>query len=155
MRWWDIEAVMPLEQELFAADPPWTAEQFWSELAGVPETRWYVVADDGSASGVAGYAGLVLPGAPGDPADIHTIAVAPERQRSGVGSMLMRGLVATATEHGAGEVLLEVRADNDPALAFYARHGFERIAVRRRYYGGGRDGYVLRRRLAARSEQRR
>ena len=44
MRWWDIEAALVIEQELFA--DAWSAETFWAELAGVPETRHYVVADD-------------------------------------------------------------------------------------------------------------
>jgi ribosomal-protein-alanine N-acetyltransferase len=44
-------------------------------------------------------------------------------------------------------VLLEVRADNEPAQRLYERLGFERIAVRRGYYQPGVDGWVLRRRL--------
>nr|WP_184829834.1 ribosomal protein S18-alanine N-acetyltransferase [Jiangella mangrovi] len=147
MRWQDLDVVVPLEQELFAGDPAWSAEQFWSELAGVPESRWYVVAE--SAGAVVGYAGLQAPAYTGDPADVLTIAVAPSSQRGGVGTLLMTALEAEARRRGAGELLLEVRADNDPALAFYTRHGFERIAVRRRYYGGGRDGLVLRKWLRA------
>lgn len=147
MREPDLDAVMPLEQELFAGDPPWSAEQFRSELAGVPETRWYAVAEAGDA--VVGYAGLRGPAFAGDPADVMTIAVAPARQRGGVGTLLMTALEAEARRRGAGELLLEVRADNEPALAFYARHGFERIALRRKYYGGGRDGLVLRKWLRA------
>lgn len=147
MRGPDLDTVVPLEQELFAGDPPWSAEQFRSELAGVPESRWYVVAE---ADGVVvGYAGLQAPSQAGDPADVLTIAVAPPAQRGGVGTLLMTALETEARRRGAGELLLEVRADNDPALAFYARHGFERIAVRRRYYGGGRDGLVLRKWLRA------
>lgn len=65
MREPDLDTVVPLEQELFAGDPPWSAEQFRSELAGVPETRWYVVAEDGGE--VVGYAGLLLPGWPASP----------------------------------------------------------------------------------------
>jgi hypothetical protein len=45
MRLADIDAVLPLERELFAGDPPWSAEIFRSELAGMPATRWYVVAE--------------------------------------------------------------------------------------------------------------
>ncbi|SEF08530.1 ribosomal protein S18-alanine N-acetyltransferase [Jiangella alba] len=147
MREPDLDTVVPLEQELFAGDPPWSAEQFRSELAGVPETRWYVVAEDGGE--VVGYAGLLLPGLAGEPADVMTIAVAPGRQRGGVGTLLMTALEAEARRRGAGELLLEVRADNEPARTFYTRHGFERIAVRRKYYGGGRDGLVLRKWLRA------
>lgn len=143
----DLDVVVPLEQELFAGDPPWSGAQFQAELAGVPEVRWYVVAE---ADGViVGYAGLQAPALAGDPADVLTIAVAPPSQRAGVGTLLMTALETEARRRGAGELLLEVRADNDPALAFYARHGFERIAVRRKYYGGGRDGLVLRKRLRA------
>ena len=143
----DLDVVVPLELELFAGDPPWSAEQFRSELAGVPDVRWYVVAEADGA--VVGYAGLQAPALPGDPADVLTIAVAPAWQRGGVGTLLMTALEAEARRRGAGELLLEVRADNEPAKTFYGRHGFERIAVRRKYYGGGRDGLVLRKWLRA------
>ena len=64
MRWTDIEDAIALEHELFPHDA-WTREQFWSELAGVPATRWYVVAVD--ESGLLGYAGIyALPGADAD-----------------------------------------------------------------------------------------
>ncbi|TDE02435.1 ribosomal-protein-alanine N-acetyltransferase [Jiangella asiatica] len=145
MRWWDIETVLPLEEELFAGDPPWSAEQFWSELSGVPDTRWYVVAE--AADELVGYAGLSAPAMPGDTADVLTIAVAASAQRSGIGTVLLDALSGEARRRGAAELLLEVRADNEPAQAFYQRHGFERIAVRRNYYAGRRDGFVLRKRL--------
>ena len=135
---------MPLEKELFAGDPPWSAEQFYSELAHVPATRWYVVAED--AAEVVGYAGLLVSA---DTADVQTLAVAPGRQRHGIGSALLAALVDEAQRRGLREMLLEVRADNVPALQLYARHGFEQIARRRGYYRAGRtDGLVLRRRLS-------
>ena len=143
MRWWDIDAVLPLEQQLFP-DDAWSAETFWSELAGVPETRFYLVAADGDA--VVGYAGLVATA--GGQADIPTVAVAPDRQGQGVGDVLLRALMAEALRRGCTETMLEVRADNDAAQRLYARHGFERIAVRRGYYRpGSTDAHVLRLRL--------
>lgn len=148
MRWWDIETVAALERDLFAGDPPWSAEQFWAELAGVPETRWYVVAENEGE--IVGYAGLLTPPAAGDPADVMTIAVARGAQRRGTGTALMEAMLAEARSRDAGELLLEVRIDNDAALGFYERHGFERLAVRRKYYGGDRDGIVMRKRLARR-----
>jgi ribosomal-protein-alanine N-acetyltransferase len=148
MRWWDIERIVPVEQELFAGDPSWTAEQFWSELAGVPDTRWYVVAEDGEH--LAGYAGLSVPSQAGEPADILTIAVLPDRQRRGIGTLLLDALIDEAIRREAGELMLDVRADNEPAQRLYAMSGFTRIAVRRHYYGRGRNGLVLRRRLGRR-----
>lgn len=142
----DIEAVVPLEAELFATDPPWTAEQFRSELAGVPDTRWYVVAEPvGQTGQLAGYAGLLVID---DTADVQTLAVAPEHQRRGLGTTLLEAMIVEAAARGARDLLLEVRADNAAALALYGRHGFARIARRRGYYRAGRvDGLVLRRRL--------
>jgi len=140
MRWDDIEAVLPLERELFAGDPPWSAELFRSELAAVPATRWYVVVED--SDDIVGYAGLLISG---ETADVQTLAVAPLWQRHGIGTALLDALVDEARRRGVGEILLEVRADNDAALVLYSRHGFERIARRHGYYRAGRtDGLVLR-----------
>lgn len=159
MRWGDVEAVAELEQELFAGDPPWSAEQFWSELAGVPDSRWYVVAvsaGDGPETdpAIVGYAGLLGPAIAGEPADVMTIAVASGGQRRGTGTVLMEAMIAEARRRDAGDLLLEVRTDNDAARAFYERHGFERLAIRRNYYGGNRDGIVMRRRLPRQGDNR-
>ncbi len=58
----------------------------------------------------------------------------PGAQGRGIGGVLLGALVGRAAREGATSVLLEVRADNATAIALYERHGFERIAVRRRYY---------------------
>ena len=66
-------------------------------------------------------------------------------QRRGVGRLLLDELVARAAERGATSVLLEVRADNAAAQTLYARRGFERIALRRKYYQPGDiDALVMR-----------
>jgi ribosomal-protein-alanine N-acetyltransferase len=142
LRWWDLEAVATLEQELF--DDAWSLETFWSELAGVPETRHYLAAVD-EAGSLVGYAGLF---ATRHQADVQTLAVAPGSQSRGLGRALLEALLAEASRRGCGEVLLEVRVDNVAARALYERFGFEQISVRRGYYQpGGVDGLVLRKRL--------
>ncbi|WP_088289689.1 ribosomal protein S18-alanine N-acetyltransferase [Kineosporia sp. A_224] len=139
MRWWDVAAVHALEQTLFGATA-WTAEAFWSELAH-PDTRTYLVAE-GPAGDLLGYAGVMTVSAD---ADVQTIAVAPAAQGRGLGGTLLEALVERARAAGATSLLLEVRADNAPAIALYERHGFDRIAVRRRYYQPGDiDAWVMR-----------
>ena len=139
MRWWDVEAVLPLERQLFP-DDPWSAELFWSELAGWPSTRHYVVAEEDGA--VVGYAGLAAP--VGD-ADVQTLAVAPASQGRGLGRALLDELLTEAQRRKAPSVLLEVRTDNGPALGLYSAAGFERLALRKGYYDAGRvDAAVLR-----------
>jgi ribosomal-protein-alanine N-acetyltransferase len=45
-----------------------------------------------------------------------------------------------------GVVYLEVRTDNEPAIALYLSAGFARIGLRRRYYRvSGADAYTMRR----------
>ena len=143
MRWWDVERLLPAEQELFGPDA-WTAETFWSELAA--PGRSYLVAEqvlDADPDPVLlGYAGLMVGGAQ---SDVQTVAVLPAAQGRGWGGRLLRELVRTAAGERAGSLLLEVRADNGPAIALYRRHGFEQIAVRRRYYQPGDvDALVMR-----------
>ncbi len=136
MRWWDVPAVHALEQRLFDPDQ-WSLEVFWSELAA---DRWYVVAEDAGA--VVGYAGLAVGGGE---ADVQTVAVSPDAQGRGLGRVLLDALVAEAARQAASSVLLEVRADNPAAIRLYERTGFERIALRRRYYQPGDiDAHVMR-----------
>jgi ribosomal-protein-alanine N-acetyltransferase len=80
---------------------------------------------------VLGYAGLLVPG---PEADVQTIAVAPQAQGQGLGRILLDALIAAAGSRSATSLLLEVRANNEPAIGLYTRRGFERIAIRRRYY---------------------
>ncbi len=141
MRWWDVEPVLAIEGAVFSADP-WTAAGFWSELAGVPETRYYVVAESGGS--IVGYAGLVV--VQGE-ADVQTVAVRLDRQGEGLGRQLLDELLAEARRRGCSQVLLEVRDDNIAAQSLYAATGFERISVRRGYYGPGLDALVMRLRL--------
>jgi ribosomal-protein-alanine N-acetyltransferase len=127
MRWWHIDDVLPLEDDLFE-DDRWTARTYWSELAQL-DTRHYLVALDGDE--VVGYAGLSdYP----DQAFVQTIGVAPAVQGSGLGTRLLLALLEEAERRGQRRVLLEVRADNDRAIALYERHGFRRTGVRHGYY---------------------
>jgi [ribosomal protein S18]-alanine N-acetyltransferase len=138
MRWWDIDHIMEIEVETFA-DTAWSAAQFWSELA--QGNRRYVVVEDGSD--VVAYGGvMVVP----PTADIQTIAVSPSARRLGLGAMILDHLLSSAHDRGCTEVLLEVRADNEPAIALYEQAQFEAIARRTSYYGPGRDALVMRRR---------
>jgi ribosomal-protein-alanine N-acetyltransferase len=142
LRWTDIPALAAAERELFA-DDAWSESTWWAELAGRPR-RDYVVAAAADGA-VAGYAGVDCSG---DMADVMTIAVGTAYRGMGLGDRLLDELVARATARGAQALLLEVRADNGPALALYARHGFEQVSIRRRYYQPGDvDALVLRRRL--------
>jgi ribosomal-protein-alanine N-acetyltransferase len=142
MQWWHLDDVHELEASLFPSDA-WTLEQFWQELS--QPTRHYVVAvDDGRP---VGYAGAFVTATD---ADVQTIAVAGDHQGRGLASALMSALLAAVADRGATHVLLEVRADNAPAISLYERFGFARISTRPRYYPDGADAVVMRLALADR-----
>jgi ribosomal-protein-alanine N-acetyltransferase len=76
-------------------------------------------------------------------AELETIAVAPESQRHGLGWLLVRALAAELKAAGADELLLEVRASNQPALAFYQALGFVKTGLRPGYYADPIEDAVL------------
>ncbi|MFM2438772.1 MAG: hypothetical protein RLZ55_1597 [Actinomycetota bacterium] len=138
MRWWHLPAVAELERQVFGPTA-WTLEQFFGELAA---DRWLRVAV--AAGRVVGYLDVAVAG---HDSDLMTIAVAPTHRRSGLGGELLDLAVAAAAESGAHRMILEVRAEN-PAVGLYRSRGFERIDVRRDYYGPGADALVMRRRIS-------
>ena len=94
--------------------------------------------------------GFVLAWAPGGDGEILTIAVAPERRRSGIGLALTEAAMAAALARGASAISLEVAEDNAAARALYAKLGFAPAGRRSAYYRraeGGVDALVLRRAL--------
>ena len=56
---------------------------------------------------------------------IYYLAVAPDRQRSGLGRALMAAAEAWLRQRGAPKLQLMVREGNAEALAFYAALGLE------------------------------
>jgi ribosomal-protein-alanine N-acetyltransferase len=137
MRWWHIDAVLPLEAELFGEEQ-WSAGMFWNELAA---GHYYLVALDTDA--VIGYGGLAV--SPPDEAWVQNIAVARSAQRHGVGRALMDALLGRARAAGVSSVLLEVAVDNGPAQKLYAAYGFDGVGIRKGYYQpSNTDALVMR-----------
>jgi [ribosomal protein S18]-alanine N-acetyltransferase len=138
----DLDAVLSLELTLFGEEA-WSRQMLAGELGQQPESRLYLVAEEDKQ--IVGYAGLL---AAGGQADVLTIAVDTARWGQGVGSELLRQLLAEATKRGCTEVFLEVRADNERAQRLYQWWGFAEIGIRRGYYQpSGTDAIVMRRPL--------
>jgi ribosomal-protein-alanine acetyltransferase len=138
----DLDAIMAIETGTFTTDA-WSKASMRAEIAS-PHTRYVVATDPAVPDEVAGYAGLLAPRSSAQ-ADIQTIAVIERARRRGLGRLLMVTLIDEATTRGAGEVFLEVRADNPGAQALYLSLGFEELAVRTNYYQpDGVDAIIMR-----------
>lgn len=140
MRAGDLASVYQIECDVYQIDP-WSKEQIASELFGVPETRYYVVAESGGE--IIGYAGLFSPSS-GVEADIQTVTVVKQRQNQGIGRALLANLLEEAARRAAPAVLLEVRVGNESAIHLYESFGFVEIARRPNYYGRDLHALVMR-----------
>jgi [ribosomal protein S18]-alanine N-acetyltransferase len=137
----DLPAMIAAEAELFGTDA-WSPELVVAEVSH-PANYYLVAVPDGSLD-IAGYAGLRADSRGGD-GDIQTIAVVPGHRRVGLGRLLLQALLAEAYARGVNQIFLEVRADNDAAIALYDSLGFEAIDRRVGYYQpDGVDAIVMR-----------
>ena len=137
----DAARCAELETQLFEGDDPWPEIAFVRELAA-SHNRYIAARVDDK---LVGYAGISRLGrTPPFEYEIHTIGVDPAYQGNGIGRRMMTELHDFA---GPGSpVYLEVRTDNEPAIGLYASLGFEKVAVRKRYYRvSGADAYTMRR----------
>jgi [ribosomal protein S18]-alanine N-acetyltransferase len=136
MRRRDLRRVMAIEHAVFPE--PWSHAIFVSELA-LRRGRAYRVAREGRET--VGYVGLMFVD---EEAHVTTVAVAPERQRRGVGTRIMLGAMRLALTEGAKRVSLEVAVGNQRAQALYRRFGFAPVGVRKGYYQAtGEDAYLM------------
>ena len=136
----DADRCAELEAQLFDGDDPWPAVAFHRELAS--KHNHYVAAR--TADTLVGYGGISRLGRkPPFEYEVHTIGVDPAYQGQGIGRRLLDELLKFAD---GGVVYLEVRTDNEVAIALYRRVGFDQIGLRRRYYRvSGGDAYTMRR----------
>ena len=136
----DADRCAELEAQLFDGDDPWPAVAFHRELAS--KHNHYVGAR--TADTLVGYAGISRLGRkPPFEYEVHTIGVDPAYQGRGIGRRLLDALLEFAD---GADVYLEVRTDNEAAIALYRSVGFDQVGLRRRYYRvSGADAYTMRR----------
>ncbi len=137
----DATRCAELEALLFDGDDPWPREAFLREVAA-PHVHYVAARAEGT---LVGYAGMARLGrTPPFEHEIHTIGVDPAYQGRGIGRRMMTALLDLVGADGV--VFLEVRTDNEPAIALYRSLGFDLVGLRRRYYrASGADAYTMRR----------
>ena len=126
----DIGAVEAIMEAAFEPrfGESWTRNQCLGVIA-MPHVRLTLAWLDDAPAGfalvrsVAGEAELLL------------LAVAPGARRRGVGTALLRSVIADAVALAVSDLHLEVRAGND-AVRLYTEHGFRKVGERRAYYRG-------------------
>ena len=123
----DLSAILKIEKESFP--DPWGRELLEKELS-LSFSRFIVAEVDGE---VVGY---LIAWIVGDSCELNRIAVAPCMRRRGIGRKLLYELMDYCKNRNVKEIFLEVRESNLNAIKLYESSGFEKISVRKNYYGG-------------------
>lgn len=123
----DLDGVLEVEAESFTN--PWTREMYVSELQRPSACHVLVLRTE--TFPVAGFCAFWLVC---DEIHINNLAIRPGLRGQGLGSALIREVLARAEELGAGKATLEVRASNTGAQRLYERVGFVHEGTRRGYY---------------------
>lgn len=135
----DIAAVMALESQV--QTHPWRRSSYEDCLDG--RHHCWLAEADGELVGF-----VVVAWAGGD-GELLNIAVAPQRQRQGVGECLL-SLAVELVKPYASMLFLEVRLSNRNAIQFYERDQFFEVGHRPNYYPstrGREDALILARQL--------
>ena len=78
---------------------------------------------------------------------IITLDVLEPYRRQRVGTELLKDVEKRLLDHGVRRVALETAPDNDPAVAFWRRHGYRVRGIRKGYYPGGRNAFSMSKRI--------
>ncbi|MDO9368171.1 MAG: GNAT family N-acetyltransferase [Sphingopyxis sp.] len=139
----DLAAVMRVMDAAFdpAFGEAWSGAQLLT-LFALPSARVCVAWEGQQACGFS--AARIA----GPESELLLLAVDPHFRARGIGALLMNDWQDWATEQGANEYFLEMRADND-AVHLYDRAGFTECGRRPAYYRGNdgaiRDAVTMRR----------
>jgi len=79
----------------------------------------------------------------GEEAEILDIAVAEKHRRHGNARFLLKKFVELVRQHDIGDVFLEVRESNFPAIALYRKFGFSTSGRRLNYYQHPQEAAIL------------
>ena len=78
-----------------------------------------------------------------DELQITFIAVHPRHQRKGLGRFLLSELIKRSKSLKTNHIYLEVKKNNEPAIAFYKSMGFKTVGNRSNFYKDGSDALLL------------
>lgn len=136
----DLEQVMAIAASLKDA-PHWRRSAYVAALDPVSmPCRIALVAAKNSSNNVIGFAiaSLIPP-----QAELESIAIRLDEQRMGIGSKLIEGLIEELRTAAIREFMLEVRASNIAAVAFYQEQGWRGSGMRPRYYADPEEDAIL------------
>lgn len=130
-----IKDVAQIEKACFSK--PWDEISIAAELKN-EFSEFYIAVENGTAVGFVGLYALT------GEADIVRVGVLPQYRKRGIA----RAVLTKSLENVDGDVFLDVRESNVPAISLYRSLGFYDTGVRKDYYSDPEENAVLMKRDA-------
>jgi len=134
----DLKKICEIEEVSFSRDP-YPAFLF-ERLLDDENSLFYVATDDDGE--VVGY---LVSKIENHAVHLLSLAVAPTERRRGAATLLLGELIAASNRMGAGEIRLEVKPDNVPAIKLYSQLQFGDEILISRYYSDGSPALSMKR----------
>ena len=128
----DFYEIEPIYNSEF--DEFWQTNNLKSELENI-NSKYIVAKLDDKIIGFAGIWFSV------DDAHITNIVVRKIYRNKGIGSALLERIIELAKEKAS--LTLEVNTKNVPAQKLYLKYGFKNLGIRKKYYKGTDDAYIM------------
>ena len=132
----DLETLWHIDAQCYAPEIAYSKRTIRAFLR-LPGAECLVAEQDGAI------VGFILSDRDGPAGHIITLDVAPDARRKRVGTALLETAHASLASHGVREVELETSTANEPAIAFWRRHGYRPFGVLPNYYENGEDAFWM------------
>ncbi len=137
----DLPQVMEIENLCFLH--PYKEKDLIYEINENPVSNVWVIEYSNKSLGLKQIVGFVDYWVTFDSGTICQIAVHPDIQRSGIGTIMMEEVKKDAYAKRVKTLTLEVRESNVKAINFYQKHGFVISHKKEGYYSNGEDAIYM------------
>ena len=117
-------------------DDFWTVGIFKEELNN-PNCHYIIAIDNNEIVGFAGISCVI------DESTINNIAVRSDKRNCKIGSLLLENLIIISRNLHSSFLTLEVNVNNTPAIKLYEKFGFKNLGIRKNYYNGDTNAYIM------------
>lgn len=130
-----VEQMYEIEKEVFSS--PWSYESMTEDVC-VHDIAIYIVGT--YEDKVVSYVGMWCVR---EEAHIMNIAVKKEFRKKGIGKLMMRKMLYTASQKKVKTLTLEVRKSNTAAIRLYESVGFVKGGLRKKYYTDTKEDAII------------
>jgi len=117
-------------------DDFWTIGIFKEELSN-PNAHYIIAIENNEIIGFGGIS-VVL-----DEATLNNIAIRIDKRHQGIASQILEKLIELSKILDCSFITLEVNVTNSPAIKLYEKFGFKNLGIRKNYYHGNTDAYIM------------